>query len=236
MEWKLESQVLDIRYSNEFLYWDKTGYAAKGLFKKFPHFSLNNASADKTVIEDTKNNCVMSYGYNNAFIVQNPVYDKTKHFSEIAKFFFPSIFESFEITNIQRLGNRNTYHKEMSSLKKATSYIKELSIKQNLGSNFLEKSNDERLKVKSITSLSLRFEDEKLGINIDFKALKSRITISGVAPQEIKNALPQEKFIVVLDVDIYTRQASSIDDLLVEEFIKSNKKLIETRLMPLFNL
>ncbi len=164
MNWKLAKRVLEIRYPNGYLYFDKSGAIVKDLCTQFASLSLEPSISGMSVILDNQNDLQFKYNHQVANVVGDTLYTKHDKFLNAIKIFFPLIFKAFEIENLLRVGNRIMFNKEMKTIEDAQAYIRDVSISCNLGANLFETSKETFFKNKNLNEVYLKFEDDKFGL------------------------------------------------------------------------
>jgi len=233
MNWKLVNQVLETRFANEFLYWDRTGLVAKKLVEKFPRLELINATPGETLLKDNELGVDLRYSYKIAHAIQNCMYAPQKEFAEYVSFFFPFFFRAIEVSNITRVGNRFTYHREFDSAAGSKEAFTAITQKHAMAANFLASAEDDNLKEKRLSQVALRFTDDKIGIRVEIGTVATGFSLNGPTPPGLQEHLPAKRYALQLDADVYTLQSMRCEDLVVDDFVQSNRRMLETRILPL---
>ena len=236
MNWILVNHVVETRFANEFLYWDKTGLVAKGLVEKFPRMEIVDATPGQTVLKDDASGVTLRYSYQIAHAMQDSEYCPTKDFVEYVSFFFPFVFRSIDISNLTRVGNRRKYHRAFESEAESKAALAEVLEKHAIGGSLLSSASDDTLKDKRLCQAALRYVDDKIGIRLDIGTATTAFTVSGPTPPGLKEHLPGKRYSLQLDVDIYTVKPIPSGDMYAEEFLRSNGKMLETRILPLLDV
>jgi len=233
MKWHLDNMAVEVRYSDEFLYWDKTGLIAKELVGILPSFALVRASPSETNLASAKMGFTCRYSYKVLNLIQDCSFIDNPVLYKLAAPICALIFDTIQVTNIARLGNRLTYHCCFETVEEAAEQFRRITEGKDLGCNFLSTSEDPRLQSMSLNEISLNFKGDKLGVRLNIKTGKQVFNINGVVPEELRRHIPEDKAILILDIDVFTISGMSVEGLAVDEFLKSNTKLVETRIFPL---
>jgi hypothetical protein len=233
--WQPAKEIVELRFANEFLYWDKTGLIARKICKMIPTLRLENATPGQTNFVDDENQIRIRYGFNALNIAQDldsaPTVKLHDHVGEIVE----TLIKEMEITTLTRVGHRVHLTRKFPTREKAEGFVVEVARKRSLGADLLSGA-DEWLKAKHLTGVSLRFDDEKVGIKLELSAGQSEITIGGPAAKQLKKHLPEKEYIALVDLDIYTMKPMLAEQFVVTAFRQSNLKLIKSRIEPIFEL
>jgi len=121
------------------------------------------------------------------------------------------LIPSFEVTDSETAGKIGLAHK--------------------FGGDFGSDADDPMLKDKKIKEVSARFENDKRGFSLTLKPIKVSIDVRGTHSKEFLAKLPPAKPYLLCDTDIYTVGLLPVSQVLVEEYVRSNLKFIEKRIL-----
>ena len=234
MTWAIGSQVFEIRFDKEFLYWDRTGAIAKRLCQRMPSLELSSATPGETILKDGEAQITCRYSYNRASVEQTTPFDDPGGFVPAVEFIFPLLLNTIEVSTITRVGHRLTYRYPFSTLELRDAALRSLLARHRFADGFVEAMKDERLKQKALSTVVVRFEDDKTGYRLELRSGQSTFQLPGGAPAAVLASVPPDEFCILLDVDIFTTAPLPASQLLADELVKSGLKLMNTRILPLF--
>ena len=234
MTWQLSRQIFEVSYKKAVLFWDKCGGVANTLCNKFIDFEVEGGTPEAVKLVGNKKAAVLTFGIDRININCDFEAASTTYFLEVCAFALPILVKAIELKNFTRVGHRIFHDLRTDSSEKAKALIHQIAAASNLGANLFQESSDDRLKGKALEELQLRFTDQKVGYMFSLQSTVKKFEISTPGAEAVNQKLPPPEFAVSFDADIYTIQPMPVDVLLVEELIKSNLKLIETRVLPCF--
>ncbi len=234
--WTLVKQVFEVRYTHEYLYWDRTGYIARGVAKIFPNAEIKRADQDRTVIHLPSEGIQLAYSYNQASAFCDLEDNPKAKFAEIAEHFFREVIASFEIEHIARVGNRFTYTKIFDSSAAAEDHVDKVADRFGVSRMTFSDTGDPRLTSPKITSFSARFDTTTSSVRIE----GSHGHVDYHAPHwaadrpQRNGRVAETVYIAQCDVDIVSKTVVTAEQLSAVAMIQSNTKMIETRILPKF--
>jgi hypothetical protein len=149
---------------------------------------------------------------------------------DVCSHVFPFILKALKVSTLTRIGHRLFYELQADNTEDAKRLIHEIARACRLGADFFSSIDDARLREKTAEEILLRFSDEKTGIMCSLKPTITAFNVEG--PEFLRPQLPKPKYAVTFDVDVYTIPAISTELFMPEDLIKSNIKMIETRILP----
>lgn len=217
----LSKVILELRYNEGFLYWDKCGATILDIKRKFPEWKWEITSAELTIFKNPKRNMEFVFNINSIRFIQNEV-DNLNQFKKTTGEIIPLIVEKLEIKKLSRVGNRYQYVFPVENPEQSMEIIQNSPLvevpkeKLNL---FGEKSTK--------TAFVVHIENEKLQYRIE-NATIEKIEV----PANIKlNERFNPKYALRIDVDIATVNEVNASDFDCSNFIQSNKQFLEHNLI-----
>jgi hypothetical protein len=232
VEWHLFQQSVEIRYQS-FLPWDRPGKVASDLVSRFPSLTVDEAGPGEIILVENEDQIKLAYGFKLSRITAVPRTLKSDRLEHYAPEFFSVVLRDLEIKTLSRVGHRMIHHLKFPSIKDAETKLNSFAKKYHAGADLLQETKDPLLAAKTLRRVTLRFEDDKTGLTLSLRPNSAKVSITGPNSDAIRVHVPPEEFSLVLDVDVYTTQPLPSSDFVVSEFIKSNLKMLRTRLMPL---
>jgi hypothetical protein len=234
VEWDLQQQTLELRFTRGFLHWDRSGALGNEVLLRYPTFTVQKADPALVVFVDEATQFTFSYGNGSASFTAVAGRPTQDDIVSAATELLGLVMQRYEINTLSRVGHRLTFHLPFETEAAADERFHKLSQKHGAGASFLQESGDIRLTDKRLKDFGLRFEDENTGIRVAAQTTKPKRNLSGPEIHLIEPHLPPLKWVLQVDVDVYTVQPLPSSDLLVDLLMKSNMKMLRTRVLPLF--
>lgn len=219
--WKLHKQVLELRFKNGYLYWDRTGEITLRHLAANSSYKVAKADPGQTVLVSDREGLHSMFSYEVASIIHEPEKASQTNFEERAEAFLGLTLKLTEVSELTRIGFRATYHRYLPTEKEADSVAHQLLAKTGVGGSLTRDWTDERVAKKAVVNAELRLEETHTGVRLEIGKGTLITDKSGVA-----------KHVVVADADCYTRTPVSVELLHVAEFVRQNRKWIETQFLP----
>lgn len=235
MDWSRIQQVIDIRYARGFAHWDFSGRLANQISDLYPGMTVITGDPSQVTLRDDEQQVDLKYGVDGASVAAFPMRDSDP-FHDYAEPFLNLVIKVFEIRSITRVGHRSIYHHPLKDKAEVLAYINDMGKKNGAGGSFFATSEDPRLSSKRLSAFSLTFEDEKIGIRLNIHPANTKINVNGPIAGDLRRHLPPASDVVVADIDISTLKPLQPPDLLINELIKSNTKMLKTRILPLLQV
>lgn len=233
VEWDLQQQALELRFTRGFLHWDRAGLLGNEMLLRYPTFTLEKGDPGLVIFVDEATQYRFSYGNILASFVAVAGRPTQDNITSTAKELLDLVIQTYELNTLSRVGNRLIFHLPFESEEAAEDHFEKISQKHGAGAFFLQESGDSRLTGKRLKDFTLRFEDEKTGIRITAQTSKPQRNLSGPEIHLIEPHLPPLKWVLAIDVDVYTVQPLPSSGLLIDLLMKSNLKMLRTRVLPL---
>ena len=218
---KLNRVILELRYDEGYLYWDKCGETLLDIQRKFPEWKWDGVSTELARLKNLRRNMELVFNYSNIRFIQNEV-ENLNQFKETIEKVTPLIVEKFEINKFKRVGNRYLYVLPLENPEQGKKIIQKSP---------LIEINEEKLDLFGKDSTKTSFV-----VHIENENFHYRIELVGIERVEMpKNIKIDEQFNprcgIRIDVDIATMFEIDISDFNYSEFIQSNKKFLEYNLI-----
>lgn len=217
----LNRVILELRYDEGFLYWDKCGETLLDIQRNFPEWKWEGISTELARLKNHTRNMELVFNYKNIRFIQNEV-ENLNQFKEATGKITPIIVKSLEINKFKRIGNRYQYVFPLENPEQGKKIIRECS---------LTKIPEEKLALFGENSIKTNFV-----VHIENENYRYRIEIVGIERVEVpKNIKIDERFNpkygMRVDVDIATINEVNAFDFDCSSFIQSNKKFLENNLI-----
>ena len=237
LDWGIQKLILETRFADGYLYWDKTGHAARRLLAHNPAFEVSTATPSELILQDDKAQITVALSpqHSNVNIDRHErsKKDTLADFTSICGLVADIVFNDFQIKNVTRLGNRMTFAVKVASVEQSKAQILQVAEKSKLTGGFLSRAKDERLRNRKLKEITHRYEDDKLGMTLTLKTVRTQYNIKGPYSQEAAAVLPAAQVLTILDIDVYTVGLLPTDRVLTDEFIQTNIRMVETQIFPL---
>lgn len=220
-ELHLSKVILELRYDEGYLYWDKCGETLLDIRKNFSEWKWEAISTELTRLKNHTRNMELVFNYENIRFIQNEV-ENLNQFKEATGKITPIIVKSLEINRFKRAGNRYQYVFPLEN--------------PNQGKKIIQKSHlieipEEKLALFGENPIKTNFV-----IHIENKDSHYRVELVGIERLGVpKNIKVDEKFNpkygLRIDVDIATVNEVNSSDFDCGVFIQSNKKFLENNII-----
>jgi hypothetical protein len=233
--WGLSQQVLEVRFTQQYTYWDRMGAIAQSISREMSGCEVVRAAADKTIIKNQQEGLQFTFSHQIANLIHDLEDNPDGRVREASLLFFSTVLVTLEVSQLTRIGNRLTFRREFDDNKSARGYVESAARTIGVTSEPFLKTEDPRIASKKVSNVTLRLEDDAFGIWLELNSGH----VDYLAPKWAKDSRRiegQSKTVshhVALDLDFYTREAMTTDKFLPYEFLQSNRKMAETRFLPL---
>ena len=234
MEWELQQQTFEIRYKRGYLHWDRAGLTANEVVTRFPTYTVENSSPAEVSFLERDDQYTFSYGTDSASVTAVAGKPSMDEIASTARELLAIAIRNFELTAITRTGHRIIHHLVMDSEENAKNHFQRIVKQHDAGFSFLSAANDPRLAGKNLKDFTLRFEDEKTGVRISAQVFKTTLNLAGPQIHLVASHMAPSRWVLATDIDLYTAQPISPSDLFIDVLMKSNMKMLKTRILPLF--
>jgi len=214
--WKLDKQVLELRFKDCYMYWDRTGEITMRHLAAVPSFQVVKADPGQVLLRSVAEGLHARFSYELASLVHDNNESPDTNFAGRASSFVDTTLRLAEVRTLTRIGNRFTYHRRYSTEQDASSAMDALNAKLSLGGKFLDGWTDPRISKKRAKSFEFRLEDAHMGYRFQ------------ITTGEVEAVNESKKYFLAADIDIYTVAPTSIDTLHVSELTTQNRQWVET--------
>lgn len=217
----LNRVILEFRYDEGFLYWDKCGETLLDIQRNFPEWKWEGISTELARLKNHTRNMELIFNHKNIRFIQNEV-ENLNQFKKAAGEITPIIVEKLKIESYKRIGNRYLYILPLENLSEARKIIQK--------TNFIE-VNKEKLSLFGENPIKTAFV-----INIENKNHSYRIEFVSIerieTPKNIRlNERFNPKYGLRIDVDIAIINPVDAPYFDCTNFIQANKKFLESNLV-----
>lgn len=218
---QLSRVILELRYDDGFLYWDRCGATVLEFKNKFPEWRWEGTSTELTRFMNIKRNTEFIFSINSIRFIQNEV-ENLNQFKETAEEITPLIVEKLEIKKFKRVGNRYQYVFPLEN--------------SDQGREIIQKSSLVEIPEEKLTLFSGKTTKTAFVIHLENENLHYRIELVGIEriglPKNIKiDERFNPKYGLRVDVDIASVNEVNVSDFNCSDFIQSNKKFLEDNLI-----
>lgn len=222
-DFKLSRAILEIRYANSYILWDRAGKIWESVNKKWPTISVVHAEPGITQFM-IERKYELSIQLDKASVRAFYPQQNLKEFTQVVVSFYDLLIEILGINEFYRIGFRLIHVKDYDSKESAANALlsnKQLCIPEGRYFNIEGK----RLQPE----YSVLFEGDSIAAKIILKARDKNIEI--IYPAEIEKidippTKPSEKHEVVFDIDYYTLAKIKTGQLNFEEWVKNTYHII----------
>jgi hypothetical protein len=213
--------ILELRYDDGYLYWDKCGEMILDIQKITPEWKWDGVSTELAKLKNLHRNMELVFNYSYLRLIQDEV-DNLNQFKESTEKVIPLIIEKLKIEKFKRIGNRYQYVLPLENPEQGKKIVRD--------SPFIEIS-EEKLNLFGKDSTKTAFV-----VHIENKSLYYRIELIGIErvalPRNIKvDERFNPKFGLRIDIDIATINEVKVHDFNCRAFIQTNKKFLEQNLV-----
>ncbi|MCK4765891.1 MAG: hypothetical protein KAW12_27065 [Candidatus Aminicenantes bacterium] len=219
----LSKVVLELKYDEGHLYWDKCGETIFDIQKKFPGWKWNGTSTELAKLKNLNKNIELEFNFSYIRFTQNEV-DNLKRFKESTRLIAPLIAGKFKIKKFKRIGNRYQYVLPLEN--------------QDQGKKIVHDSPLVDIAEEKLALFGKNSKKFSFVVYIENENLHYRIELVGVERVELsKNIKLDERFNprygLRVDVDIANINEIELSSFNISDFIQKNKKFLENNLVDL---
>jgi|GEM_PF-1470038 len=219
----LNSVILELRYDEGHLYWDKCGEMILDIRRISPEWEWDGVSTKLAKLKNLRRNMELVFNYSYIRLIQNEV-DNLNQFKEAVEKITPRIVEKFKIEKFKRIGNRFQFVLPLENPEKGKKIVRDST---------LFEVSEEKLALFGKDSTKTSFV-----VYIENKNLLYRIELVGIErvalPKNIKvNERFNPKYGLRIDADIAIINEIKSSDFNYSDFIQANNKFLEHNLVKL---
>jgi hypothetical protein len=104
--WLPTKEILELRFTNEFLYWDKTGLIARRICKLLPSLKLENAGSGTANLTDEENQIRVRFGHSVLNLQQDTEPTPTVKLFDVANEIVAFVLKEMEVSDatVRKIG------------------------------------------------------------------------------------------------------------------------------------
>ncbi len=217
---RLNKVILQLRYDEGHLYWDRCGALLLDIQKEFPEWKWEKGQEVGFLI-NTKRSMELLFNYSNIRFIQNEV-ENLNQFKEATGKIAPFIVEKLEIKKFKRVGNRYLYVLPLENPEQ--------------GKQIIQKSRFIQIPEGKLTLFGEKPVKTAFFVYIENKNSHYRIELGCIERIEVpKNIKIDERFNpkygLRIDVDIATVSEVNVSGFDCSDFIQLNKNFLENNLI-----
>ena len=144
MDLQLTQNVLEVRYSQGYLHWDRSGKVANDLLLRFPGFEVDEGSPAEVTLSHKEEQVTFVYGVQVARVALVPRSPESDKLVEYAEDFINTVLRAFEVKTLTRVGQRVVYHAVTGTKAQAEELLEKFAASHRAG-DLLKATGDERL-------------------------------------------------------------------------------------------
>ncbi len=220
---QLNRVILELRYDEGYLYWDKCGEMLLDIHRQFPEWKWDGVSTELARLKNSLRNMELVFNYSNIRFIQNEV-ENLSQFKEAIDKIAPLITEKFEIKKFKRVGNRYLYILPLENPDQGKKIIQKsplIKVPEDKLALFGENSDK--------TAFVIHFENKNLHYRIEFVGTERVEMPTDIRIDERFNP----KYGLRVDVDIAIMNEVNVSDFNCSDFVQTNKKFMEYDLIKL---
>lgn len=217
----LSKVILELRYDEGYLYWDKCGEMILDIQRIIPEWKWDGISTESAKLKNLRRNTELVFNYSYIRFIQNEV-DNLNQFKESTEKVTPLIIEKLKIEKFKRIGNRYQYVLPLENPEQGKKIVQD--------SPFIE------IPKEKLTLFGKNSTKTSFVVHIENKSLHYRIELIGIERVALpKNIKVEERFNpkygLRIDVDIAAINEVKVLDFNCSDFIQTNKKFLEHNLV-----
>jgi hypothetical protein len=204
-QFKLQKLVLEIRYDQAFLLWDRAGSIGAGLRSRFPAIKAKIIQPNQQQFSIDKN-LDGGVGLDRAFLQSTfPPHD-LEQLKAASELYFSMVLDALKISNLSRIGVLSVYEKRFESRQLAADFILTCQPQLRREGKFF---NVEGAKLLD-PELFLRWEGDSMGCSVKLYSIEQRIDVE--VPDELDDIKPikASRNLALLEIDYYAHASTSV--------------------------
>jgi hypothetical protein len=213
-DFKFSRAVVEGRYEDAFLIFDKTGAICRELKLKWPECNLHEASPAKTVCQNGTES--YSLELKQCLVVSSKPDSSVQQYNENAEWFFRVVQEILRIEAYTRLGFRAIFRRECKSHAEAVDLFTQMKLlrlpdKELFGAG----------KPTSDLAYSVRFQSDRIGALVRIATETVNIHFEPpIGAEDLLKPIKKESHYLVYDVDYHTLGIVETAQLKLGEWVK----------------
>jgi hypothetical protein len=229
-QFKVQKSILEIRYAQSFLIWDRTGHIWSQMFSKFPEMKVQKAQPNQQTLV-LGNKMAATVALESANLAAHHLPTNFAPFASACDEFFPIVLSELGVTDLSRIGFRTFFEKSFSSREEATEFAaSQFPVFRRSGKAF----NIEGAILDP--EFSLRWEGETTGITVRLKSQQQKLETEIPAEfDDLAASINVERNVLILDVDYYAHANTSVRKFNSKALIESWAHVIRRDLIGFIN-
>jgi len=222
----IESIILETRFGDGYLYWDRCGKIWKNICEKWPDMEMNIVGPEKAVFKIIDEGLQLKFSPVDIHLSQE--FPKSlKMFKEIAKSAIPLISDSIDVTLFNRIGNRIIYLYPTENVKIAETLFREFGL-LNLKNDQIKAFGNEWKTPK----VRFRIEEEKIGYTFEIFPFSRILNFEPPKPLKIDKSEFVENGIL-FNIDYHIDKVTELSMLDFSDLIDTVQKNLKYNLFKL---
>lgn len=217
----LNRVVMEFRYDEGHLYWDKCGETINNIQKDYPEWQWSGTSTELAKLKNIHRNMELEFNYRYIRFIQVEVENLSK-FKSATEEIVPLITDKFDIKTFKRIGNRFQYVfpvKNPAEGKEIVHNCPFIQIPENKLALFGQNSEK--------TSFLVRIENDNTQYRLELQGIERESLPKNITVDDRFNP----KYGLLVDVDIAIITEVKVADFNFSDFVQSNKKFLEHNLV-----
>lgn len=219
----LNRVILELRYSDGHLYWDRCGATLIEIEKEFPEWHWERGHEDIGFLINPKRNMELSFNYGRIVFVQNEV-ENLNQFKEATDKITLLVVKTLEIKKFKRVGNR-------------FQFVYPLETKEQ-GKQIIQKSQFIQIPKDKLTIFGEKADKIAFVVVLECNNLHYRIELESIERAEMPPSIKIDeqfhpKYGLRVDIDIAIINEVKSSEFNCVDFIQSNKNFLESNLIKM---
>jgi hypothetical protein len=219
-DFTLERAVIELRYSQAYRLWDRSGIIWSEAQRLWPDLHLIDANPAKTHFRIADKLELAVELENARAVALQPKHGHLDEFSDLATLFFKIVLENLEPSSLLRVGMRFIYFMKFSDRDAASMAMTDLALLKIIDPATFGSEN----KV-TLPEYAVRYEGKAKGFSVRIRAEGRRLDFEPPIEIEALHAVHQETFGIVFDIDHFTVAPMAVDQLSIAEWSRQASRL-----------
>lgn len=222
----IERIIIEVRFSQGFLYWDNCGKIWKKIYDRWPDLQMIKVDPQEAILKIRDAGLQLKFSQNDIHLLQEYP-SSLKLFKEVANVVIPTITDFLEVKSLSRIGNRIFYLYSTKDIEEAENIVKRTGL-LNL--------SDEKIKLFGDTldnpKIGFKIQNEDVGYTFNLSSFSRSLNLELPKPLKIESS----KFIkdgVLIDIDYFTRKTVDIAMVDFEDIVDMVQKNLKYNLTKL---
>jgi hypothetical protein len=226
--WKIVTIILEVRFEGAYRLWDRAGEATCFILSEYPEFEVKSGTPAEIVLVSPKNAVTFTLGLRSLNLQARMLTCTDAFLFRTVDLLFPKLLQILEVPTLKRLGNLFSFHSDTSTDESSRATIANTAPAVELQEAFA--SSDSKTVGRCI-SFNGRFELSGSSILVDVHPVKLEFSMDPMAPKPVV-ARNETRYAVEATFDAYNDAILKPASLSPSDLIRSNRKMLETRILP----